>query len=249
MLSKGCFDWMKEWKTCPSSTITGIHELYQQLLPTKLYHHNKTGTNPSSDVLCRMCGSGPERVPHILAGCSTLAKTKYIARHNAALNVLFFELLKDRNLITEIPPWYSPVQPKPMYENERAKPFWDVAVYAENTEVRANRIDARVIDKQRKRVLAVEMSYPWMDNRTAKDKEKTTKYAALRWELKQQYPGYEVKQYNVIIAVLGGWSEDLEAKMKELVGERAKNVLKCMQKVVLSHSLNIARSFKDIAPK
>ena len=72
-----------------------------------------------------------------------------------------------------------------MYENERAKTFWDVAVYAENTEVRANRIDARTIDKQRKRVLAVEMSCPLMDNRTAKDKEKTTKYAALRW-------GYEV---------------------------------------------------------
>ena len=62
--------------------------------------------------------------------------------------------------------------------------------------------------------------------------------------LKQQYPGYEVKQYNVIIDVLGGWSEDLEAKMKELVGERTKPVLKRMQKVVLLHSLNIARSFK-----
>ena len=74
MLSKGCFDWMKEWKTCPLSTIAGIHELYQQLLPPKLYHHNKMGTNPSSDVLCRMWGSGPESVPHILAGCSTLAK-------------------------------------------------------------------------------------------------------------------------------------------------------------------------------
>ena len=53
----------------------------------------------------------------------------------------------------------------------------------------------------------------------------------------------------LVIDVLGGWSEDLEAKMKELVGERTKHVLKCMQKVVLSHSLNIARSFKDIAPK
>ena len=147
-------------------------------------------------------------------------------------------------IIIIIPPWYSPVQPKPMYENERAKAFWDVAVYAKNTEVRANRIDARVIDKQRKRVLAVEMSCPWIDNRTGKDKEKTTKYAALQWELKQQYPGYKVKQYNVIIDVLGGWSEDLEAKMKELVGERTKHVLKRMQKVVLSHSLNIARSFK-----
>jgi len=75
---------------CPLSTIAGIHELYQQLLPTKLYHHNKMGTNPSSDVLCRMCGSGPESIPHILGRCSMLAKTKYTARHNAALKVLFF---------------------------------------------------------------------------------------------------------------------------------------------------------------
>ena len=82
-----------------------------------------------------------------------------------------------------------------------------------------------------------------MDNKTAKEKDKTAKYAALRWELKQ-YTGYEVKQYNVIIDVLGGWSEALEAKMKELVGERSKHLLKRMQKVVLSHSLNIARSFK-----
>ena len=135
---------------CPSSTIAGIHELYQQLLPTKLYHHNKTGTNPTSSVLCRMCGSGPKGVLHILARCSTLAKTKYIARHNAALKVLFFELLKDLNLMTQIPPWYSPVQPKRMYKNERAKAFWDVAVYAENTEVRANRIDARVMTNRGK---------------------------------------------------------------------------------------------------
>ena len=83
-----------------------------------------------------------------------------------------------------------------------------------------------------------------MDNRTAKDKEKTTKYDALRWEIKQQYPGYEVKQHIIIIDALGGWSEDLEARMKELLGERTKHVLKRMQKVVLSHSLNIARSFK-----
>ena len=48
----------------------------------------------------------------------------------------------------------------------------------------------------------------------------------------------------LVIDVLGGWSEDLEAKMKELVGERIKHVLKRMQKVVPSHSLNIARSFK-----
>ena len=35
-LSRSCFDWLKEWKTGPSNTVTAVQELYQQLLPTKL---------------------------------------------------------------------------------------------------------------------------------------------------------------------------------------------------------------------
>ena len=66
-LSKGCFAWLKEWRTCPSYTIAGVQELYQQLLPTKLYYHKKTHTNPNQDVLCmRMCTKNPESVSHIL---------------------------------------------------------------------------------------------------------------------------------------------------------------------------------------
>ena len=91
-----------------------------------------------------------------------------------------------------------------MYENERAKAFWDVPVYAESVMVKAYRIDARIVAKERTRVVVIEMSCPWMDNRAIKDAEKTAKYGPLRWELKQQYPGYEVKQFNIIIEVLGG---------------------------------------------
>ena len=53
-----------------------------------------------------------------------------------------------------------------------------------------------------------------MDNRAIIDAEKTAKYGPLRWELKQQYPGYQVKQFNIIIDVLGGWSVDVEETMK-----------------------------------
>ena len=42
------------------------------------------------------------------------------------------------------------------------------------------------------------MSFPWIDNRKKKEVEKTTKYAPLRWELKQQFPTYTVKQFNII---------------------------------------------------
>ena len=46
-------------------------------------------------------------------------------------------------LIESAPSWCSPESPKPEYKNDRASAFWDVPVYAEKTEVRANRIDAR----------------------------------------------------------------------------------------------------------
>ena len=47
------------------------------------------------------------------------------------------------------------------------------------------------------------MSYPWIERRAKKDEEKTLKYGPMMWELKQRYNGYRVKQYNVIIDVLG----------------------------------------------
>ena len=31
---------MSDWKTVPTHTIAGISELYEQLLPTKLYNNN-----------------------------------------------------------------------------------------------------------------------------------------------------------------------------------------------------------------
>ena len=42
--------------------------------------------------------------------------------------------------------------------------YWDIPVYADHTEVRANRIDVRIVDKERKKVSLLEMSCPWIEN-------------------------------------------------------------------------------------
>jgi len=62
-----------------------------------------------------------------------------------------------------------PALPKPLYENQRAKVFWDVPMYAESTEVRANRLVTRIMDNEAKKVLVPEMSFPRMGNRKQKD--------------------------------------------------------------------------------
>ena len=151
---------------------------------------------PMWDAGC-VAGKAQESVAHVLSGYSALAQTKYLARHNKPLKILFFELLKNYQLIEVIPPWYSATQPKPLYESEQATVYWDVPVYAVHTELHANLVDTKIVDKENQIVAILEMSFPWVENREQEEKEKTLKYAPLRWELKQQYPGYNINQMNL----------------------------------------------------
>ena len=71
------------------------------------------------------------------------------------------------------------------------------------------------------------------------------KYAPLRLELKRQYPGFNIKQNNIIIDVLGGYSKEIKKSVRELVGsDRSKEMLGKMQKSIVSSTLKIARSLK-----
>ena len=75
--------------------------------------------------------------------------------------------------------------PKPLYENDEYQAYLDTPVYAENTEVCANRVDTRIINCKDKKIIKLEVSCPRIENRDQKDSEKTFKYGPLRWELKQ----------------------------------------------------------------
>ena len=118
-------------------------------------------------------------------------------------------MIRALDLVKSEVPWFSKIQPKPMYENKRAIAYWDIPLYADNTHLRANMIDATIVDKENKKVSVIEMSCPWVENREEKDAENTTKYGPLRWELEQRYPEYRVTQFNIIVDVLGGYSRDV----------------------------------------
>ena len=70
------------------------------------------------------------------------------------------------------------------------------------------------------------------------------KYGPLRWELKEQYKGYEVHQYNTIMCLAGGRKRQRLVCMQSLVGRKTTQVLERMRKAVLSATLNIARTSK-----
>ena len=55
-----------------------------------------------------------------------------------------------------------------------------------------------------------------------------------------------MEQHNIIIDVLGGWSCELDAVLHKLLGPKSRDVLKRMQKSIISSTLNIARTFKIV---
>ena len=66
-----------------------------------------------------------------------------------------------------------------------------------------------------------------MDNREQKEEEKTLKYAPLRLELKRQYSGFKIRQFNIVIDALGGYSRILKEEVKTLVGSDRCREVKC----------------------
>ena len=56
----GCFWWLSGWKQCPTHTVAGMFELYEQLLPTRLYACQKTHTDTTGNTMCSLCNKAPE---------------------------------------------------------------------------------------------------------------------------------------------------------------------------------------------
>ena len=98
-------------------------ELYEQLLPTRVYASYKTDSSRQINTICIMCGKVSKSLAHVLAECSSLALTKYMGKHNAALKVLLFEIPRDFKLADSVPPRYSRVEPKRLYESENAQAY------------------------------------------------------------------------------------------------------------------------------
>ena len=137
---------------------------------------------------------------------------KYICDFKRLLIIIIVTIMKDLDWVTTAPRWYSLEQPKPLYKNDKGKAYWDVPVFAENVDVRNNRIDARVINKEKKKkVYLLEMS-----------EEKALKYAPLRFELRQHHPGYDIEPHNIVIDALGGCSANVRKSIRELPGEKTK---------------------------
>lgn len=183
---------------------------------------------------CRYCHEQQETIDHLVSGCSTLAKSEYITRHNKVAQYLHWHICRHYNIqVTE--KWYEHATP-PVTENELVTIMWDFAIQTDRT-IKANRPDIVVRDKKLKTCQIIDVAIPQDRNTSLKTFEKLSKYKDLDIELEKSWK-VKTKTIPVIIGALGVINKSAEKYLEEIPG---KSCLKELQKTTLLGTARILR--------
>ena len=219
LISNTCYNWLTNWKECPVNIINDLQSIHLQTVPTLAFTTYRSEATRTSKI-CRLCHKGEENVKHLLSNCGKFVEADFMRRHNKALQCILFPILQSNNFIDSCPPWYTQMVIKPKYENENVIILWDIPEYSgiedEENDSKIYRPDGKIIFNSERKVLLLEMSVPWIENREVKFNEKVEKYQSVIRNLKLEYPGFKVDQATFIIDALGGYSKHLKENIAKL---------------------------------
>ena len=154
-------------------------------------------------------------------------------------------------LVKKVPYWNRIITPKPVVENTNVSIHWDTPIYSED---KYYITEKREIDQiqwftvmSRRKSSSLNLVDPRLPNREIKFTEKQEKYQEVRKELKERNSGYEIEQINVIVDVLGGYSEySVRSSLLTYLGKfEAVKVLNKIQRAVLFGSIRMKNLFKS----
>ena len=203
-----------------------------QSLPTKNYQAHVSKT--IKDDKCRICKTKPETIDHLISGCSTIAATEYLERHNKIGRYIHWKICKEFNIpVTD--QWYKHT-PADVVENESTTVLWDFSIHTDR-EIRANRPDIIVKDKTNKVCLLIDVAVPSDSNVSIKEFEKKSKYKDLEIEIQRMWKT-KTKVIPVVIGALGVMSKDFEGYVKEIPAKMNNQEI---QKIALMGTAHILR--------
>ena len=163
------------------STIMAVQD---QVLCTRVYQAKVMRCSVPT-LMCRFCHAKEETLQHLLAGCETLAPTKYLYRHNMIARVVHWHLCTVFHIHLTATSWHDH-HPLPVAENNRIKLLWDFGMTTDFP-LCHNRPDIVVFLKQDCRILFLEIACCADVNILDKEDEKISKYQALAREVSTGY--------------------------------------------------------------
>ena len=237
---KATFEWMKGTglKGGTEATIVAIQEQAVTTRYIKKHIHKTT----DSDT-CRMCNTMPETIAHVVSGCTTLAATSYLKRHNSVAKIIHLELAKKFNLIEvkETLKWYS-YTPEKVLENESSKLLWDFQINTDRTII-ASKPDIIFQDKKTNKLYLIDIAIPADANIVKKRIEKIDKYIDLSIELKRLWNASEVLVIPIVIGATGVISKSFKQDLEKIPCKISQLE---MQKAALLGTMRIVRRFTQI---
>ena len=186
--------------------------------------------------LCRMCRKTNETVQHIVSGCTVLAGTRYLVRHDIVGKHVHWLILKKY----DIPvggTWYQHV-PQTVTESSDGNVviYWNKPIQTDR-KVAHNKPDIVVIERKERRWFIIDFAIP-MDHRVrAKEDIKVDTYLDLAAEVRRQYR-VKTEIVPVVIGALGTVPNRLEESLEKL---GIPDVISSLQKSVLISTAAILR--------
>ena len=185
--------WLSEGRLRPQTEAL-IHAAQDDVLLTRWYE-NRILRNCSL-LMCRECGKAMETVKHILKICEPKGFSLYKERHDRAILIVLWRLLKEYRFKQE-EPWYK-LEAKPVYENKSVEILWDLSSPTDE-EMTERKPDLVVEDRLCKSIYIIEMSVPTDGNINGRWQEKFQKNQKLAADMRKQFRGYRIKVVPTII--------------------------------------------------
>ena len=237
---KECHAWLKQ-NIDPKKT-GAIISMLEQMVETRAW---KKARGLVENGNCRLCNKYLESCEHLVAGCTNLANTEYLNRHNRALMIVAVAWAKLNGLISEDTVWYQQKWTRgTTFENDKAKLIWDFEYNLRKTTT-ARRPDLVLENKTNKIIWICDMACPQSINVEKKRIEKINKYRQLAFESRERRTNYKVYIVPLIIGAMGGGVKALANDVKKLFDKKedglVTEIVATIQKTVLMDSESILR--------
>ena len=233
--------WLKS-STLKRSTEATICAIQEQAITTRYIQHHIHHTSDSD--ICRVCREKKETIHHIIGGCSVLAPTKYLKRHDDLGKYIHALLLFKHEVINEIPPWYH-YNPPDVIESESVKVLWNFTIQTDH-EIAHNRPDITLVDKRSMTAYLIDIAVPNDIYIAERRLDKIRNYTNLANEIKTLWQLRKVDIIPIVIGATGMFYHGLDDDLKKLDIEKEFNK-SWAQKIVLLGTAHIVRAFLQIA--
>lgn len=213
--------------------------IQDQTINTKYYSkHIIKDPNTQTDK-CRLCKQQIETIDHITGGCSILANTEYIRRHDNVAKHIHQELALQHKLIQQYTPIHK-YSPQNVLENESVKLYWNRSIITDKSTPH-NKPDITITLKEERITYLVEISVPNTQNIQKKIGEKLEKYTQLAEEIKDMWKQEKVRTTPIIISTTGV----IPTSLHEYIGalQLPPNIYIRLQKSVIIDTCSLTRKF------